>query len=122
MKILMNHLVASVLALGTAVASADPGPARALAIVAPSEQRMIFDDGGAMVIALKADPPLEEGELIVLRVDEQIVVLPTGLTRFTISGVPAGTHELEAMIVDADANPVAAAVPVMFDVSRWTRI
>jgi len=120
MKIQLSHLIASVVALTAMAASADPG--RALAIVAPSEQRMIFDEGGAMVISLAADPPLEEGELIVLRVDEEIVVLPTGLTRFALSGVPAGTHELEAIIVDADANPVATADAVMFDISRWTRI
>jgi hypothetical protein len=122
MKILLSHLIASVIALTAPVANAEPGPARALAIVAPSEQRMIFDEGGAMVITLAAEPPLEEGELIVLRVDGEIVVLPAGLTRFTISGVPAGQHEIEAIIVDADANPIAVADAVTFDVSRWIRI
>jgi hypothetical protein len=58
----------------------------------------------------------------VLRVDEQIVVLPTGATRFTLSGIPAGTHELDAVIVDAEATPVAAADTVLFDLGRWIRI
>jgi hypothetical protein len=122
MKILLSHLIASVVALTATVASAEPGPGRALAIVAPSEQRMIFDDGGEMVVSLAPLPPLAEGELIVVQLDDQIVILPSGTTKFAIAGVPAGTHVLEAMIVDADANPVAAAETVTFDVGSWLRI
>jgi hypothetical protein len=122
MKILLSLLVASAAALIAPAAIAQPGAGRSLAIVAPSGQRMILDDDGGLVIALAADPPLEEGEVIVLRVDEEIVVLPTGRTRFTLTGVPAGAHELEAMLLDAASNPVAVADTVMFDVGLWTRI
>jgi hypothetical protein len=122
MKILLSLLVASAMALIAPAAIAEPGAGRSLAIVAPSGQRMIMDDDGGLVIALAADPPLEEGELIVLRVDEEIVVLPTGRTRFTLTGVPAGTHQLAAILLDADANPVAVADTVMFDVGAWIKI
>jgi hypothetical protein len=109
-------VIASFLALGVTPASAEePASSRALAIVAPSEARTIFDDSGAVVISLAPVPPLEEGDRIVLRVDEQIVVLPSGLTKFTLTGVPRGPHTVEAIIVDADGTPVAAADGVMFE-------
>jgi hypothetical protein len=120
MNILPGLVIASVVALGSVPSSAEHG--RALAIVTPSDQRMIFDDGGAVVISLAADPPLAEGEVILLAVDDEIVALPSGLTRFTISGVPSGPHVLEALLVDADSNPVAAAPSVTFDLGGWLRI
>jgi hypothetical protein len=120
MKIFMSCMIASSLALAAVSASAEPasaepGATRALAIVAPSEARTTFDDSGAVVISLAPVPPLGEGDRIVVRVDEQIVVLPSGLTKFALTGVPRGAHVLEAIIVDADGAPVAAAESVMFD-------
>jgi hypothetical protein len=120
MKIFMSCMIASSLALAAVSASAEPasaepGATRALAIVAPSEARTTFDDSGAVVISLAPVPPLGDGDRIVVRVDEQIVVLPSGLTKFALTGVPRGAHVLEAIIVDADGAPVAAAESVMFD-------
>jgi hypothetical protein len=128
MKILLSCIATSLVALTVAPASAEPATAepvsaRGLAIVAPSEQRTIFDDGGAVVISLSAAPPLEEGDRIVVRVDDQIVVLPSGSTKFAITGVSPGSHDLEAIIVDADDNPVAAAEAVTFQMGDgWRRI
>jgi hypothetical protein len=120
MNILPGWVIASVVALASVPSSAEHG--RALAIVAPSDQRMTFDDDGAVVISLAADPPLAEGEVILLRVDDEIVALPSGLTKLTISAVPSGPHVLEALLVDADSNPVAVAPSVTFDVGGWLRI
>jgi len=53
---------------------------------------------------------------------DEIVALPWGLTKLPISGVPSGPHVLEALLVDADSNPVAAAPSVTFDVGGWLRI
>jgi hypothetical protein len=114
-KSLLSFVIASFVALGVTPASAEPVSSRGLAIVAPSEARTIVDDSGAVIISLSPVPPLEEGDRIVLRVDEQIVVLPSGLTKFTLTGVPRGQHTLEAIIVDADGAPVAAAEGVTFD-------
>lgn len=120
MNILPALVIASVVALGSVPSSAEHG--RALAIVAPSDQRMIFDDGGSVVISLAADPPLAQDEVILLRVDDEIVALPAGLTKLTLNGIPSGPHVLEALLVDADSNPVAAAPSVTFDVGGWLRI
>jgi hypothetical protein len=120
MNILPGLVIASVVALGGVPSSAEHG--RALAIVAPSDQRMIFDDGGSVVISLAADPPLAQDEVILLRVDDEIVALPAGLTKLTLSRVPSGPHVLEALLVDADSNPVVAAPSVTFDVGAWLRI
>jgi hypothetical protein len=115
MKSLLSFVIASFVALGVTPASAEPGSSRALAIVAPSGARTTFDESGAVVISLAPVPPLGEGDRIVVRVDEQIVVLPSGLTKFALTGVPRGAHVLEAIIVDADGAPVAAAESVTFD-------
>jgi hypothetical protein len=124
MKIVLSCVIAGFTALTLPPASAEPETGRALAIVAPSEQRTIFDDEGAVVISLSPIPALAEGDRIVLRVDaEQVVVLPSGATKFSLDGVPSGTHVLEAMIVDANDNPVAAAETVTFRMGDgWRRI
>ncbi|MGZ5041071.1 MAG: hypothetical protein ACXWG1_18320 [Usitatibacter sp.] len=121
MKILTGLILAAVVASAAVPAAAQPG-ARALSIVSPSEQRVSFDDDGSVVVRLAADPPLAEDEMILLRVDDEIVALPSGSTRFTISGVPNGSHVLGAILFDADANPIAAAEVVTFDMDGWLRI
>jgi hypothetical protein len=115
MKTLRIWMIASSLALAAATASAAPDSPRALAIVAPSVARTTFDESGAVVISLAPVPPLGEGDRIVVRVDEQIVVLPAGLTKFALTGVPHGSHILEAIIVNADGAAVAEADSVTFD-------
>lgn len=122
MKILLSCVIASFLALGVPPAIAAPEACRALAIVAPSGERTIYDEGGVVVIAFAAEPPLAEGDRIIVRVDAQIVVLPAGLTKFAITGVPPGAHLVEALLVDADDNPVAAAETVTFQVGGGLRI
>jgi hypothetical protein len=122
----MKHLSAATLALALAAAavpaSAEPLATRAFSIVSPSGQRMAFDDDGSLVIRFAADPPLSSDEIILLQVDDEIVALPWGSTRFTISGVGNGPHVLGAILFDADANPLAAADAVEFELDGWTRI
>jgi hypothetical protein len=122
MKVLLSCIIASLAALGVQSASAEPATDRGLAIVAPSEEQTILDDSGVLTISFTAAPPLAEGDCIIARVDDQIVVLPSGLTKFAVTGVPSGTHVLEAIIVDADANPLAAAEAVTFHTGDWMRI
>lgn len=122
MKILLSCMIASFMALTAAPAVAAPGSGRALSIVAPSSERPIHDEGGVVVISFAAEPPLAEGDRIVVRVDAQIVVLPSGLTKFAMTGVPPGAHVLEALIVDADDNPVVATETITFQVGGGLRI
>jgi hypothetical protein len=117
-------MIASFVALGVTPASAEPadtGAIRALAIVVPSEEQTIFD-GRVVEVSLSPVPPLADGERIVVRMDDQIVVLPSGLTKFAITDVPLGTHVLEAIIVDGDANPVAATDTLTFRIGGGMRI
>src|SRR5260221_957750 len=108
MKGLLSCMIAGFVALSAAPASAEPGTGRALAIVAPGAERTILE-GSTVEISFAPTPALGEGEAIVLLVDDQIVVIPSGLTKFALTGVPSGTHVLEAIIVAPDVNPVAAS-------------
>ncbi len=127
MKILVSCMVGSVLAFGAAAASAEPPASaepeagRALAIVAPAEELTIFNEGAVVTVSLAADPPLAEDERIVVRVDKQIVVLPSGATNISISGVPIGAHVIEAIIVDAELKPLAAAETITFRIGAGVR-
>jgi hypothetical protein len=121
MKTLMTYAVASMLLVAAGAAGAGSPTARAVAILAPSEQNTVFDDEGAVVISLAAVPPLEEGEFIVVRVDEQVVVLPAGLTRIAVSDVPAGAHVVAAMIVDAESKPLSSPRILTFQVGAGSR-
>ena len=128
MRILAKFMIASAVMLAGASASAEPpatpAPAatRALAIVAPAARQMILANDGAVVISLAANPPLAEGERIVLRIDDELVVLASGTTQFAIADMPDGTHFIAAVVVDDDANPVAVAKSVSFDVRFGLRI
>jgi hypothetical protein len=123
MKILASFMIASLAGLAIAPASADQAVSRGLAIVAPAQKQALVASGGAVVISLAADPPLAEGEHIVVCIDdEQIVVLPSGVTQFAITDVTRGTHIVDAIVVDADAKPVAAAETIRFDVGVELRV
>jgi hypothetical protein len=122
MKTLLTYLIASLVALAAAPVIAAPESSRALSIVAPSHERTIYDESGVVVISFAAEPPLAEGDRIVLRVDSQIVVLPSGLTKFAMTGVTPGTHVLEALLVEADDTPVVASEIITFHVGGGLRI
>jgi hypothetical protein len=122
MKILASFVIASVVGLAAQPAGAQAAAARALSIVAPVDRQTVPDNDGEVDISFAPSPPLADGELIVLRVDDQIMVLPSGSTKFALTGVPVGTHVIEAVIVDAEASPVAAADAVTFEVGVWLRI
>src|SRR5258706_15942688 len=121
MKGLLSCMTAGFVALSAAPAGAEPDSGRALAIVAPGAERTILE-GSTVEISFAPTPALGEGEAIVLLVDDQIVVIPSGLTKFALTGVPSGTHVLEAIIVDADVNPVAAAEAVTHPAETTRRI
>jgi hypothetical protein len=128
MRILARFMIASVVTLAGASASAEPAatpaPAasRALAIVAPVARQMLLANDGAVVVSLRANPPLAQDERIVLRIDDELVVLPSGTTEFAITDVPDGTHVIAAIVVGDDAKPVAVAESVSFDVRFGLRI
>jgi hypothetical protein len=123
MKILASFMIASLAGLAIPPASADQAVSRGLAIVAPAEKQALVASGGVVMVSLAADPPLAEGEHIVVCIDDdQIVVLPSGVTKFAITDVTRGTHFVDAIVVDADANPVAAAETIRFDVGVELRI
>ena len=123
MKILASLMIASLAGLGIPPAGAQPAANRALAIVAPAEKQGLVANGGVVVISLAADPPLAEGEHIVVCIDDdQIVVLPSGVTQFAITDVTRGTHIVDAIVVDADTKPVAAAETIRFDVGVELRV
>jgi hypothetical protein len=123
MKMLAAFAIAAFAALNIPATGAEPDTARGrLAIVAPLQKQVLLANGGDVVVSLAADPPLAEGEQIVVRVDGQVVVLPSGATRFELSDVPDGPHVIEAVLIDGDANPVASAPPVQFHVRFGYRI
>jgi hypothetical protein len=121
MKVLPSLIIASAAALAALPAPALAEASRALAITASFQQRTPVADGNVVEISLVPSPPLEDGEVILVSVDDNIVVLPPGKTHISLSGVPSGTHVVDAVIVDGEANPVAAAQTVTFrvDAGLW---
>lgn len=122
MKTLASFMIASLVSLAAPAANAEPGSTRVLAIVAPVEKQTVLANDGSLVISFAANPPLAEGERIVVRIDDQVVVLASGITGFAMTDVPIGAHVVDAIVVDDDANPVALAKPVSFYVHFGLRI
>ena len=121
MKRLMTCVAASLVLLGAIPAGASPGAVRAVAIIAPTDRHTDFDEDGDVVISLAPSQPLAEGEFMVVRVDEQIVVVPPGLTKFAVTGISPGAHVVAAVIVDAEAKPVSRTEAITFLVGAGSR-
>jgi len=109
-------------------ASGSPAPAQedtpadlypTFKIVQPAPEQTLRDNSGTLDISLEVEPRIRTGHRLELFLDGQSVDgIPRATTRFTIDGVPRGTHTLRAELRDGSGNAVAESATVRFYVMQ----
>lgn len=98
--------------------------AAGLAITSPSPGETVHDNAGNVSVALNVEDGavLPPGYRIRLLLDGEPAVPDGSGTRFQLSGIDRGTHELQALIVDEDGRVLTRSEPVTFSVWQASRL
>jgi len=78
----------------------DANTYKRVAITKPRQQETIRDSLGRIQVTVDVEPPLKEGNQIILYLDGNRIGLPHPTNRFSIQGIHRGTHALQAVIID----------------------
>lgn len=109
---------------GSAQQLYSPGPAvePEVAILAPANSEMIYDNNGRVVVNL-AVRELEDDEEIVLLLDEEEVARDSNPPAFIVlNDLNRGHHQLQVRIVDGDGDVVAESQVSSFYVWKASRL
>jgi hypothetical protein len=91
-----------------------------LKITSPAYEETLFHDTEGVSVGVTVNPPLGEGDEIVITLDGGEAARGTG-TRFTIKEVYRGSHTLKAIIEDKKGRIVKSSDPVIFFLRQYSR-
>lgn len=91
------------------------GPYQQFEILAPVTGETLESPDGQVQVSLILDPPLEADHRLEVRVDGTPVAGLDGRTQFVLQGLPPGSHQLQATILDPTGASVALATQVFFN-------
>lgn len=88
-------------------------------IQSPVDQATIQNQA-TIPVDIKIDPPLQEGDKILLLLDNKPYGAPAASTRFELADVERGTHQLSAVLLDANQRVIKESNSVIIYVHRVT--
>ncbi|WPL19648.1 hypothetical protein Thiowin_04785 [Thiorhodovibrio winogradskyi] len=91
------------------------GPYQQFEVLAPTLGQTLEVADGRVKVSLMLDPPLAPDHRLQVRVDGAPVAGLDGRTQFVLQGLSAGSHQLQAEILDATGATVAQAAGVFFN-------
>lgn len=92
---------------------------RAVDIVAPKHQEVMWNTAGVVRVTVATEPALRRGHVLVIYLDDEVVARLTGSDRKTeLTQVYRGEHTLQAEVRDSGGAIVAGSVPVKFTVQQ----
>ncbi len=97
---------------------ASPGPYVQFDIVAPVDNVSLSDAEGNVQVGLLLDPALMEGHRLQILTDGAPASGDVPGTQLRISGLPLGSHQLQAQIIDASGTPIASSSIVHFHLRK----
>ncbi len=108
---MLRLVVGLLLCASLAVASA-----AGLTITSPAPKETVHDNAGNVNVVLSVEDGavLPPGYRIRLLLDGEPAAPDNSRTRFQLSGVDRGSHELQALIVDDDGRVLTRSAPVTF--------
>jgi hypothetical protein len=91
-----------------------------LAVTEPTNDEVLWDTHGAVEVAIAVEPALrgDEGDTINILLDGKTALEATKETRFVLSDIGRGTHELVARIESPDGKVLISSEPVIFHVRQ----
>jgi hypothetical protein len=91
---------------------------RALEIWKPAQDETIPNSGGQVSVALRVDPDLRAGDLLVLYLDGRKVDGPPNALEYDLQEVPRGTHSVVASAFDGTGKKLLDSSSVTFYVRQ----
>lgn len=82
-------------------------------ISSPQDQQTVWFDAAGMDVSLQLKPGLAKGDMVVIRLDGQVVAAGTA-TSYKIKDVYRGTHTLSAVITDGRESIIRETGPITF--------
>jgi hypothetical protein len=98
----------------SAASQPSPGPYDQFSIVSPDPEATLRQTEGNVQVSLVLNPALMEGHHIQLVVDGNPLTGEVPGTQVVINGLPFGSHQLEARILDATGAQVANSSSISF--------
>jgi hypothetical protein len=95
-----------------------PGPYAQFDIVAPADNATLSDADGNVQVGLLLDPALMEGHRLQILTDGAPASGDVPGTQLRISGLPLGSHQLQAQILDSSGTPIASSAIVHFHLRK----
>lgn len=105
---------------GTSAADGFPGPYQAFEVLAPQAGETLNPAEGRVSVSLLLDPPLVEGDQLMVEVDGTPVAGLAGRTQFVLQGLPPGSHQLQARILDEAGTVIAQSAMIHFNLRPST--
>ncbi len=89
-------------------------------IASPENDAVIIENNDSVSVSVQVSPPLSYpfGHRMVLMVDGSPYAKPGSATSFTVQGLPRGSHQLQAEIVDKQGKHLISSSPVTIHVKR----
>lgn len=87
-------------------------------ILSPKQDETIRDNTGRVQITIALKPGLRSGDSLTLMMDGAVLFEGLQTLSLPLSNVDRGTHELVAVVKDADGNEIGSSVPVSFHLHR----
>ncbi|EIC22093.1 DUF4124 domain-containing protein [Thiorhodovibrio frisius] len=91
------------------------GPYQQFEVLAPASGATQDSVDGKVQVSLMLDPQLEPDHKLSVQVDGTPVAGLDGRTQFVLQGLPPGSHQLQAEILDASGAAVARTALVFFN-------
>jgi hypothetical protein len=98
---------------GMPVVEAAHAPYSSFAITSPTDQQT-FQNQREIPVSLNVTPNLQKGDRIGILVDGQSVGEPAPMANFVMHQLSRGTHQVSAVLVDANNSVLRQAGPVTF--------
>jgi len=91
-----------------------PGPYAQFEIITPADNETIRDPEGNVQVGLVLEPALMDGHRLQILTDGAPATGEAPGTQLRISGLPLGTHQIQAKVINAEGAPIASSSIVHF--------
>ncbi len=98
--------------------AASPGPYAQFEVLSPENNATLHDAEGKAQIGLVLEPPLMGGHRLQLLLDGRPVTGDAPGTQLMVQGLPFGSHELQAQILDAGGTLIATSSTIRFHLRK----
>lgn len=89
-------------------------------VLKPSQQETLWNVGSVLDVQVDLQPGLQPGHHLGAYLDGQLVDLRAISAEFQLADVFRGTHNLQAVVLDAAGREILRSLPVMFMVQQTT--